>query len=58
MLRYILLSVLAVASPALATSPAEQRGKAFALNNCARCHSIDRTSERSSENRAAVPDAS
>jgi cytochrome c len=45
MLRYILLSVLAVASPALATSPAEQRGKAFALNNCARCHSIDRTSE-------------
>ena len=23
-------------------SPAEQRGKAFAQNNCARCHSIDR----------------
>jgi mono/diheme cytochrome c family protein len=23
-------------------SPAEQRGKAFAQSNCARCHSIDR----------------
>jgi len=30
------------ASPALAISPAAQRGKAFALHNCARCHSIDR----------------
>src|SRR6202049_770906 len=29
-------------SPALAVSPAEQRGKTFALTNCARCHSIDR----------------
>ena len=29
---------------ALANSPAEQRGKAFALHNCARCHAIDRTS--------------
>jgi cytochrome c len=27
--------------PALALSPAEQRGKAFALHHCARCHSID-----------------
>jgi cytochrome c len=26
-------------------SPAEQRGKTFALNNCARCHSIDRVTE-------------
>lgn len=29
-------------APALAASPAEQRGKTFALTNCARCHSIDR----------------
>jgi cytochrome c553 len=34
-----------LASPALAQmSPAEQRGKTFAQNNCARCHSIDRVS--------------
>jgi cytochrome c len=32
-------------SPALALSPAEQRGKTFALTNCARCHSIDRVTE-------------
>jgi mono/diheme cytochrome c family protein len=30
---------------ASAASPAEQRGKTFALNNCARCHSIDRVTE-------------
>jgi cytochrome c len=30
---------------ALAASPAEQRGKAFALTNCARCHSIDRATD-------------
>jgi cytochrome c len=30
---------------ALAASPAEQRGKTFALANCARCHSIDRVTE-------------
>jgi mono/diheme cytochrome c family protein len=29
---------------AVAASPAEQRGKTFVLNNCARCHSIDRVS--------------
>src|SRR3954467_7943357 len=28
--------------PALGLSPAEQRGKTFAINNCARCHSVDR----------------
>ena len=33
---------LLMISPALALSPAEQRGKTFALNNCARCHSIDK----------------
>ena len=29
-------------TPAAAASPQEQRGKTFALNNCAKCHSIDR----------------
>ena len=33
---------LLMISPALALSPTEQRGKTFALNNCARCHSIDK----------------
>ena len=45
MLRFVLrqaLFTLLLISPALAVSPAEQRGKTFALNNCARCHSIDR----------------
>jgi mono/diheme cytochrome c family protein len=27
---------------ALAASPSQQRGKTFALNNCARCHAIER----------------
>ena len=31
-------------TPAAAASPQEQRGKTFALNNCARCHSIDKLS--------------
>jgi cytochrome c len=30
---------------AMAASPEEQRGKTFALNNCARCHSIDRVTQ-------------
>jgi cytochrome c len=29
-------------TPAVAASPQEQRGKTFALNNCAKCHSIDK----------------
>ena len=41
-LRQVLVTLMLTA-PALATSPAEQRGKTFALTNCARCHSIDRT---------------
>jgi cytochrome c len=48
MLRSIahqMLLVLVLASPAWAVSPAEQRGKAFALTNCARCHSIDRVTQ-------------
>jgi cytochrome c len=36
------LVTLMLMTPALAMSPAEQRGKTFTLNNCARCHSIDR----------------
>jgi cytochrome c len=36
---------LLMLNPALAASPAEQRGETFALNNCARCHSIDRASQ-------------
>jgi cytochrome c len=39
------LATLILMTPALAASPAEQRGKTFALNNCARCHSIDRVSQ-------------
>jgi cytochrome c len=48
MLRFALrhaLTALILTGPALATSPAEQRGKAFAITNCARCHSIDRVTE-------------
>jgi len=35
---------LVTLTPAMAASPQEQRGKTFALNNCAKCHSIDRAS--------------
>ncbi|HMJ42773.1 MAG TPA: cytochrome c [Pseudolabrys sp.] len=48
MLRYFLrqtLVTLMLLTPALAASPAEQRGKTFALTNCARCHSIDRITQ-------------
>lgn len=31
-------------TPAVAASPQEQRGKTFSLNNCARCHAIDKVS--------------
>jgi mono/diheme cytochrome c family protein len=40
-LRQAFLTLMLTAA-ALAASPAEQRGKTFALTNCARCHSIDR----------------
>ena len=43
--RQMLLLVLTLATPALAMSPAEQRGKTFALTNCARCHSVDRVTQ-------------
>jgi len=48
MLRFVprqALVTLMLLTPALAASPAEQRGKTFALTNCARCHSIDRVTE-------------
>ena len=35
---------LVTLTPALAASPQEQRGKTFALNNCAKCHAIDKAS--------------
>jgi cytochrome c len=43
-LRQMLFTLL-VTTPALAMSPAEQRGKAFAVTNCARCHSVDRVTQ-------------
>jgi cytochrome c len=42
--RQTLLTLLLIV-PAFAASPSEERGKTFALNNCARCHSIDRVTE-------------
>jgi cytochrome c len=48
MLQFVLrraLVTLMLITPALAMSPAEQRGKTFALANCARCHSIDRVTQ-------------
>ena len=39
------LVTLMLMTPTLAASPAEQRGKTFALTNCARCHSIDRVTQ-------------
>jgi mono/diheme cytochrome c family protein len=50
MTRAVLLQTLLALSllaPALAASPSEERGKTFALNNCARCHSIDRVTQSS-----------
>jgi mono/diheme cytochrome c family protein len=40
-LRQTLVTLLAI-TPALAASPAEQRGKAYARSHCGRCHAIDR----------------
>ena len=42
-LRHGLIGLLLM-TPALAAPTAEQRGKAFARVNCARCHAIDRAS--------------
>jgi mono/diheme cytochrome c family protein len=35
---------LVTLAPAMAASPQEQRGKTFALNNCGKCHAIDKVS--------------
>ncbi|RXG97756.1 c-type cytochrome [Bradyrhizobium zhanjiangense] len=43
-LRHGLIGLLLI-TPALAATTAQQRGKAFARANCARCHAIDRVSE-------------
>src|SRR5664279_2215640 len=48
MLRFALrltLVTLILMVPALAASPAEQRGKAYASRHCGRCHSIDLASK-------------
>jgi mono/diheme cytochrome c family protein len=48
MLRFAMHLVLVtplMVSPAFAASPAEQRGKAYALTHCGRCHAIDRASK-------------
>jgi cytochrome c len=39
------LIMLVLIAPALAASPSEERGKTFALNNCARCHAVDRVTQ-------------
>uniref|UniRef100_Q07QU5 Cytochrome c, class I n=1 Tax=Rhodopseudomonas palustris (strain BisA53) TaxID=316055 RepID=Q07QU5_RHOP5 len=45
--------LLVTATSAMAGSPAERRGKAFAKANCSRCHAIDHKS--ASKNEAAPP---
>ena len=48
MLRFVMhqtFVTLLLMTAALAASPAEQRGKTYALTNCARCHSIDRATQ-------------
>ena len=39
-----LACTLITLTSATAASPQEHRGKTFALNNCAKCHSIDKVS--------------
>ena len=43
-LALIALTLISL-TPAEAASPDQQRGKTFALNNCARCHAIDRAGQ-------------
>jgi len=48
MIRRIVKSLaltLVMLTPVAAASPDQQRGKTFALNNCARCHAIDRVGQ-------------
>ncbi|MGY3614368.1 c-type cytochrome [Bradyrhizobium sp. USDA 10063] len=42
--RQVLIALMLTTS-ALAASPSEQRGRTFALNNCARCHSVDKVTK-------------
>jgi cytochrome c len=44
MLRPLAVSLIML-TQAVAASPAEQRGKTFALTNCARCHSVDKVTQ-------------
>lgn len=39
------LALMTLTQAAAAASPDQQRGKTFALNNCARCHSIDKVTQ-------------
>jgi mono/diheme cytochrome c family protein len=46
-MRYFLgclAATLVMTGSALALTPAEQRGKTFVVNNCARCHAVDKVS--------------
>jgi len=43
-LRQALVTVMLM-TPALALSPAEQRGKAYAESHCARCHAVGRAGD-------------
>jgi cytochrome c len=47
------LVTLMLATSAMAASPAEQRGRSYALHNCGKCHAIDRRSD--SQLKAAPP---
>jgi mono/diheme cytochrome c family protein len=42
--RHVLLTLMLL-TPATAATPDQQRGKTFARTHCARCHSIDRTTQ-------------
>jgi mono/diheme cytochrome c family protein len=42
--RQVFLALMLTTS-ALAASPSQQRGRTFALNNCARCHSVDKVTK-------------
>ena len=44
---------LMLMTPVSAASPAEQRGKAYAVAHCAKCHSVDRSTR--SPMKAALP---
>lgn len=46
-MRYVcgsLAATLILTNAALALTPAEQRGRNFVVNNCSRCHAVDKAS--------------